>query len=227
MMIWLESQFVRNGWVDHWQTLIAGALAIAAALLGGIFILKQINATREMEAESRRRKFDAARAIFPLTLSSLIEYSRACIRHLLRIYASKSTEIIPKTLDLATPPILPSDAIGELRILIEHAGQPFGDSIRILLTRLQIQAARLSSLVLELRDESDETLVTASNIETYLIDAVEIYARTEALFAFARGETDEVPGGPNRADMSSSLRKNGLWDEQYPRLYENVGRLYK
>ena len=84
VLIWLHSNAVQE-----WQILIAGMVALAAAFVGGAYITeqirtlnsqvnRQIEASQNLEDERRHRKFAAARAVLPLTLSNLCEYAARC-----------------------------------------------------------------------------------------------------------------------------------------------------
>ncbi len=84
VLIWFHSNAVQE-----WQILIAGMIALTAAFVGGAYITEQIRAlnsqvnrqfeaSQNLENERRLRKFAAARAVLPLTLSNLCEYSSRC-----------------------------------------------------------------------------------------------------------------------------------------------------
>lgn len=224
---WLAHQFRDQGWIDHWQTLIAGSLAILAAIVGGIFINRQIRAAKTSEIEARQRKFDAARAVLPLILSALSEYAIRCNKLLMAIHATKAGENIPKQAAPSPPPPIPSGVIDDLRAIIEHSDEPFRGNVKRLIGQLQVQVARIGSMVTHLKaGYDDDHSITALNIETYMIDGADIYARCSALFDFARGTSDEVPGGPTRADIRTGLRQTGIWEDLYPRTHQRVDAHY-
>lgn len=226
-MDWLAHQFRDQGWIDHWQALIAGSLAIVAAIVGGIFINRQVRAAKTSETEARQRKFDAARAVLPLTLSALSEYAIRSNKLLMAIHTTKAGESIPKQ---ATPPALPPIPVGvieDLRAIIEQSDEPFRGSIKRLIGQLQVQVARMGSMATHLKEGyDDDHSITVLNIETYMIDGADIYARCSALFDFARGTSDEVPGGPTRADIRTGLRQTGVWEDLYPRVHQWVDSHY-
>ena len=74
--------FVTIAWL--WQTLLAGAMALLAALLGGFFIYQQITASSVLERERLRRQLEAGRAALPFLLSALLEYLESCTAILLQ-----------------------------------------------------------------------------------------------------------------------------------------------
>lgn len=220
-MAWLAAQFQTNGWIDHWQTLITGGLAIAAAFIGGLFINRQIAAARQADAEARRRKLDAARATLPLTLSALSEYATGCNKALKMLHGTQDSGSIPKQADPAPTVVVPVDVIVELRLLIEFGDAPVGTAIRKLLSELQVQIARIATMTKQLKQGyDDDHSITVLNVETYMIDTADIYARCAALFDFARGKTDTLPGAPLRADIKSALRQTGVWEDNFSRVHQ-------
>jgi hypothetical protein len=223
----LANIFRDQGPLDHWQTLVAGSLAIVAALIGGYFIHRQIVAGNAIEADRLKRKFDAARAVLPLTLSTLTEYARSANEHLKLILATKNGEAIPRQSAPAAPPTVPQIVIDDLRGMIEYSDEPIRGSLRIFVGRLQIQSARLSTLTTHLRDTHDNSWsVTASNVESSILDTAEIFARCALLFKFARGDGGAMPGGPSQSDIKSALNQTGFWFEDFPRLHQSAERNY-
>lgn len=213
--------------IERWQTLIAGLLAIVAALIGGRYINRQIQASANIEEDRRKRKFAASRAVLPLTLSSLSEYARRCSAYLKDILATRNGEAIPLQSTPTPPPLLPITVIEELRSMIEYSDEPIRGALVRLVSKIQEQTARLTVLANRLRKRpNSEELVTVSNIEEYMLDAAEIYARCAALFSFARAQSEEVPGDPSIADIRSALNQTSLWQENFARLHERVGRKY-
>jgi hypothetical protein len=84
--IWLVTQICGfSQWLSNWQTLIAGMLALVGALLTVRYLRKQIVLTENMEIERRRREENAVKAVLPMALSEIVDYSTESIRLLERL----------------------------------------------------------------------------------------------------------------------------------------------
>ena len=94
-------------WLRDWQTLIAGLVALGAALATIEWMQKQIEETQWQADDRRRRELDAARAVLPLALSEISSYESAVARTLKflldRALASGPAE------DIFAPVELPDD----------------------------------------------------------------------------------------------------------------------
>lgn len=66
----------------QWETLVAGLLALGAAVCTIRQIRSQIRLTSELAADQRLRRERAARAMLPLALSEFADYAVTCIKHL-------------------------------------------------------------------------------------------------------------------------------------------------
>ena len=184
-----------------WQSIIAGLFAIVAALIGGMFIRRQIELSDQHEKERLRRKHAAARAMLPLALSSLSEYARECAQLLRNIHIQSQGEAVPlSALQNLKLPALPMDTTNDLRSMVEASGPTEGRAIATTLSNVQVLASRLSSLHIK----SNTQVVVLANIEDYIINAAEIQARADELFDYARGETEDVPASDPSVD---SLRR--------------------
>lgn len=206
---------------EKWQTLISGFLAIIAAFVGGAFINRQITASQRLEEAKRKRQFAAARAVMPLTLGEVIDFSKTCADALKEIHRQRDKERIPpKTALPALPPLLPTLVQG-LRDTIEHADDEAYPPVADLLGRLQIIAARLRSLWESLPRENH--VVSAYSIEGYIVDCAEVHARAALMFEFARRRSEAIKTVPRAKDIASSLRLLGFTEEEYERIHETVG----
>lgn len=63
-----------GAWLYNWQTLISGILALAAALLAGYLLNRQIQQSENLASEQLKRQHNAARAALPLALSAVLDY---------------------------------------------------------------------------------------------------------------------------------------------------------
>lgn len=216
--------FRENGTLQQWQTLIAGVMAIVAAFIGGHFITRQIRAAEQLEAEQRRRRFNAVRAVSPFTLSAVSGYARLSARALKSIHEGRAGEAIPHNLVLPDFPDMPSSMVQGLREIIEHGGDDIRKPVAKLLGELQVQNARITDMWADIPNENHAT--TASNVEDYLIDCAIIYARASSMYDFARERAVTIPDSLSEADIKSALHQVGIWDYANVRIFETVGRRY-
>ncbi len=90
---------------------------------------------------------------------------------------------------------------------------------------IQVQGARLRSLQRDLRPLGD-SVVVRTNIEQYIVDTIEIYARGSALFRFARGDEDYLPvADPTIDSMHSAAFALGIHDA-FTEIWARIDRLY-
>jgi hypothetical protein len=213
--------------LEKWQTLIAGLIAIVAALIGGHFINRQIRVTKDLEATARSRRFDAAKAVLPLTLSSLTDYAIASNRMLKAIHATATHGSIPKQANPELAPIVPAEIVDDLRSLIELSDEPLRISVVDLMHQIQVQFSRVRSMVANLKDGYDDDFtITTLNVENYMIDTADIYARCSMLFDIARGNSAQPPGAPRQTDIRVALRQMGIWEDTYRRVHERLNTDY-
>jgi len=154
-------------------------------------------------------------------------YAQESCEHLRAILLTRVDGAIPPQADPKLPPEFPLRAVEDLRIMIATADAPVRDSLSQLVGHLQVEIARLTSLMRDLRESpNNNRVVTALNIEDYILDAAETYARCAALFPLARGSSDEVPGAPSRDAMEHALRQLGLWSDEFPQVHARLAQRY-
>ena len=224
VLIWLHSNAVQE-----WQILIAGMVALAAAFVGGAYITEQIRAlnsqvsrqfeaSQNLENERRLRKFAAARAVLPLTLSNLCEYASRCGAALKTMLGHQLDEKIPNEIEIPDLPTLPKDVIDELRNVVEFGDEQISEAAATLLGEIHYKTARLKNLWQEYRAPGHH-VTPVSNVESQVLDMALIYARGIALFDYARGETEEVPGDPRQHDVVAALNQIGFLKAEYQRIH--------
>ena len=224
VLIWLHSNAVQE-----WQILIAGMVALTAAFVGGAYITEQIRAlnsqvnrqfeaSQNLEYERRLRKFAAARAVLPLTLSNLGEYASRCGAALKTMLGHQLDEKIPNEIEIPDLPTLPKDAIDELRNVVEFGDEQISEAAATLIGEIHYKTARLKNLWQEYRAPGHH-VTPVSNVESQVLDMALIYARGIALFDYARGETEEVPGDPRQHDVVAALNQIGFLKAEYQRIH--------
>ena len=224
VLIWLHSNAVQE-----WQILIAGMVALAAAFVGGAYITEQIRAlnrqvnrqfeaSQNLENERRLRKFAAARAVLPLTLNNLCEYASRCGAALKTMLGHQLDENIPNDIEIPDLPMLPKDVIDELRNVVEFGDEQISKAAATLIGEIHYKTARLKNLWQEYRAPGHH-VTPVSNVESQVLDMALIYARGIALFDYARGETEEVPGDPRQHDVFAALNQIGFLKAEYQRIH--------
>jgi hypothetical protein len=218
--------FRRDGDIDHWQTLITGGLAIAAALIGGYFVNAQIQLARSQEAERLRRRHAATRATMSLTLSALMEYARLCGRALRILYLSnRRTDVRQAEMEAFELPPVPADKIEKLAEIIEAGRPDVGKVIAQVLNKLQVQDGRLRSAKAEVLDPHSHTRsVPKIVLDDYIIDAADLYAGCEGLLDYARDESEEVGGQPGAVELLHALTLMGFHEQAFAQVKARINR---
>jgi len=168
-------------WVKDWGTLASGILALVGAGIGAYFINQQIRQSDAHEKARRGRGYAAARAVLPLGLSTLTDYSNVCMHVLQNIYdeSVRAGRLIAPAV-IPQPPQIPTEAIAVLKEMISNMTEIGAEPLIKLISIVQVLNARMNSLLNSL----------SAGGRSYILDAAETYARTSNLFDFARFETD-------------------------------------
>ena len=155
-----------------------------------------------METDRRERRNLAAQTVMPAALSELIEYASTCLKFLAQFHPHEYG-LLTATLNLPVPAV-PSESILALKECIEFADKSVADIVADLLSKIQIQQSRL--VVIAQRVREPEKIITRMNINTYVIDALEVHARVSKLFPYARRDTQAGPMVPTIDDIRQSAR---------------------
>jgi hypothetical protein len=207
----VSMQFAIDYWpiklIYDWQTLIAGLFALTGALWTVKKIRDQIQQTRVITEDIRKRDELAARSVLPLALSELTSYALQCMRLMLLISKGE----VPKGMEI---PILQKDVISVLQESARYAQDDIASKIWVLLSKLQVQQSRLRALLIE---KSGRALHENDVVENTL-DAADIHAKTAELYTYARDEE----GMRRRAGtdkLRSALHAIGVYDpDDHPAL---------
>jgi hypothetical protein len=210
--------------LDKWQTLITGLLALLAAIPTIILLHKQINVSERHERTRRKTTEAASRAVLPLTLSTIIDYAEQSSNTLHTLYQNREGEVIPERVRAIDIPIVPESAIDSLQSMIEASTNPeIAKVIAKIIGKIQIQNSRIRSVIHQEQAIRPDhiMLVTAKNIEGYVIDSAIIRTLAESLFAYARFES-EAPEEVNWDNVSRSLRLLNWVEHIHTDLYQTV-----
>ncbi|MBP1848499.1 hypothetical protein J2046_006795 [Rhizobium petrolearium] len=207
------------GWID--TTLVTGLAAVTAAALSIRAVKDQIKASdsavqRQIEhgvlVEKNRRdaKRAAARATLPIYLSVICDYAETNGRSLYGLVRQCIDWTLPRNVSLPEFPEIPFEAATALRELVELSDVSERVFLGSLLGEMQVQSSRLRGLT---RDRSSGTVVQ-HNLESYLADSVEIYARASELFDFGRDPNAKIPDGLSENAIGTGLHVMGVWDDE-------------
>ena len=195
----------------QWQTLISGLVASIAAFVGARYLYLQIQQIRQQERDRLDRHHKTARAMLPLVLSLIMEYTESVARSLAPLRSDADNATVPTTTirSWKIPPI-PKNETESLANVISSAPDDVAQIIAELLGEIQVLASRLRSV--KFRGVS-ETRVHKGEIDLHIRGAAKVYARCELLFPYARRETDEVRSETTDAQIRSALFVFGFRDE--------------
>jgi hypothetical protein len=206
-----------------WQGQVGAAFALAAALIGAIAIVRQTRATEQQAEERRERRATALRAVLPLMLSELTDYARRCadlFAEVLTHAEGRNPSIghgwgwpMDRQAPGATPfhplaprpiPSLPDGFVGRLTDLIETITLNQARPLVSLVKRVQIQRRRALTLQQRILRPRQGEIVVRTNVIASLIDAIEVHARCDRLFPYARGEVTVPPAEVSADDVQQS-----------------------
>ncbi|RWD62317.1 MAG: hypothetical protein EOS36_15455 [Mesorhizobium sp.] len=215
-------QYFYWGWFYDYQTLITGLLALAGAWWGVRAINMQMTQEARAEADRLASRRAAARATLPLSLSLLSEYAEECVVVL--------NDLLEKCVDDALPnsarftfPAPPAEAIQSFKEMTEVSLPSDRETLAAILTKIQIQRSRISSITPQKR--SPHMIVARANLEEYVLDAAEIYARSAALYEYARRKSEAIPPSTISVDAQiAALNNLGIFDDLRDRLVETLRR---
>lgn len=199
--------------IRDWQTLITGFLALTAAAVTVLVMMRQVRIQkRQLDAqtnesnERRRRRLMACRAVLPADLSSVCRYARDCAR-----VAGTALQMLREHEERAqlSIPTLPNRVTTNLQNLIEEIDESDADAIADLLSCYQVQYARLSREIEDFNSPNRlgaERITTENNIEFTLERTVRLYLLAENIFGFARGSENQIPKPQfNRENIGHAL----------------------
>ena len=212
--------------LKDWQTLASGLLAILAALIGGGFVYYQTRVAKRADRDRLARRHAAARSTLPLVLSGMMEYARHVATGLRRLYLASAGDSVTREaiIEFEIPP-LPSDATRSLSEVIEAASNEVADVISDLLGQLQVQHIRLRGL----RDDAVSGTPGRRNLpkfelDEYIGDIADIYARCEALLGYARRETNTANAQLSGEALRRALFLMGFHEAVFDRVKDAVKR---
>lgn len=214
--------------LGDWQTLLAGLLALIAAAVTAYLLNKQIQQTETHERERWRRSKEAAPAMLPLTLASLGEYVRLCAVSLKQRLAHVRAELAGEDVSafvLTDFPDVPVSVSAALHGMILASEADDARAYVTLLNKLQVFSSRIQNAD---GRRSAVTMVLPTNIESNILDAAELRVLCDALFPYARGQTD-TPHSPSidLSKITNALFNLGFQDTDDTSLFSYAALTYR
>jgi hypothetical protein len=207
-----------------WQQLIGALFTLLAAGFAWMAIDRQVKQADRLEQGRTGAKRAGARAALPSALDAICDYAEECAQNLALMIPRDGQEGLPRETEWQGPPP-PTGALLDVRTLIETLPLRDGSAFATLLANIQVQSSRLSSMRPS-RLPNHVHVIVRSNLEQGVVDCADIYARSEAFFPYARGESENVPHDPpTREDIESALRKMGSLDA-LSRIDERLDRYF-
>lgn len=186
-----------SNFLYHYQSLIAGILALLAAAVTAYLINKQIRQQQSINQEQRRRSHRVNVIRLPIALASLTKYQKDCDRILIRIF--REVEDLTEYQVTIRAPAVPLEA---LNVVAEVAGTAELRDARKLATILrtsQFISSRFEGLVSELEEpiESRQVVQTEDNLFGYIGDNILLQKLLVRCFPYARGEEANIEYKPS------------------------------
>lgn len=217
--------------IKEYQTLITGTIATIAAAAGVWALHYQTNEEKKRAKEQEIKRHKATRAVMPLALSQIIEFTDAMAQELDKIY--DAVEINENFINtggrhLQKPinfnfPILDPSVLTNIKEMIEFSDNDLGDYIAKFVVIYQISAARLKSLEKHIQPNSF-FMGPLGIITNQMHHTAEIHSIAANLFSYARLIKNTISfDGPNQEDMRYALKSiefnfqinNGQFDVRY------------
>ena len=214
--------------LKEWQTLVSAILGTSAALLAAYIAYRNLNQSRDLHAETRKRKHAAVRAVLPLALAHVSEYAERSTQALHSLLPQAGPNGLPRAaapLNLVEP--LPSETQKTLTDFIEYSDPPLDPRlVEETISIIQIHNSRLRGLVTRNHDQSPSIVhvIARANIQAHIIDAASIYAAAGAVLAYARPQRDPLPTSLTWDHIRRALRNMGILDDENRDLFDVINR---
>lgn len=198
-------KFSASEWAS-WAQAIGTILAVAVAAWVALY---QQDKNRCAQEEQRERKSFAARAVLPASLSELMEYINGCLDALIEYRNNMDDNGIHAKFEAPPTPV---SLINSTRDCIEFADEGPRNSLASLVERLQIQAARLS--LIGKSGPRINMITPMYTINSNIVDTLDLFARVELLFPYARRLNNADPGQPTFEHLRVAASMSHFADDQ-------------
>lgn len=230
--VWSETP---KQYIYDYQTLITGLIAIFAAWWTVRHTREQLAQQRaefdhqqQVEKDRRVRADTSARAALPVVLSDLLGYAQDCLRLLVVIRERSPSEgvhgIIINGTDTNKLPAIPPATVPTILSAIVSVDDDMARRMHAMIVNLQIQNSRIRGTI-SLNEADRRIFTTTHNLDHYIVDAADLYARADKLLAMARGEYPIKEYEPAITDINRATTLCGLVD-QLPSVTAIIQRRY-
>ncbi|CAO1649879.1 hypothetical protein [Parasphingorhabdus sp. NYA22] len=194
----------------EWQGIEAGALALLAALIGAIFLNRQISQNERHEVERIARQHKAVRATLPLALSGLCETMR---QMLLELNDAKIVVRKQQYTKDFNPPATPDQHLSEFQAVIISTDAPsVVEPISEIIRQIQTLWSRVE--VLQNKTEQERRAGLVENIDDWMIQSAQIHAMVESLFKYSRSVEEMGPSEVSWERVESVLFQLEMEDKE-------------
>jgi hypothetical protein len=207
------TSFIEYVWKNFWdwlflfQSLIAGILAIVAALL----MIWHYRIERKKEIE---RKLIASLAGAPRALSDISEYATKCIALLWKYFQADDDARIGV---LKNIPEYPQESFDKLQRVIEFANEEDARIIAEFIGLSQVQYARMRGL--EGNEADPDHIVTSYNRLSAISNAYDIYMFADRLFPYARLMDTKIEEFCTADEAANSMHvRHGILNDELNRI---------
>ena len=217
----LPDSFTRS--LQGWQTLIAAVVAAVAVIVAFKNTDRSLAHAERLEANRRRRKHAAVRAVLPLALSQVIAYAERSAWALNDLVSKCKGETLPSGVvpeSLIEP--LPSETLKSLADFIEYTDATSVEVLESTVAWIQIFDSRMRALAQHNNDPAKTWVVVRTEIEGLIVDAATIHAGAASAFDYARRRRAQMPTGLLWVAVIGALRNMRLWEDEYPRVHQIV-----
>ncbi len=212
---YLMCDFVRV--LYNWQTLVGSVLALFGAWLTVRGINSQLNQAQTFEDQRNKREERAAKAVLPLALSELMEYSNCCMKFLKNNFLYRDFKSKQEA-DLFQPSVSGS-ILSIFQNCAKYSDQITADQIHQLLLRLQIQNSRLKGLILQTKEASQPQITYDAKVA--ILDAAELHARCIDIFAYARDSDNPQYQMTFQEKLNNALFFADIHDDELNEMIKN------
>lgn len=183
--------------LNKWQTLIGGILALIGAVIT-VWVLNR------QSHEATQRKSRALRAMLPNQLATIHNYSIETIRWLKNVREKSSLlesgQYGNQSISVPTSPRPDAAAITFLQDCVEHFDRGPSRFVAVLLSKVQVHQSRVTDLFDYLVNHplyETKLVGLAKNIDEFIASAVDLDANAKQLYPYARFETESTPLAPD------------------------------
>ncbi len=203
-------------WVNRYQSLGSGILALSAAAVAYWAANAQIRHAERLEEKRRQAEEFAARAGLSFALNDILSYTNSCLEKCKSIYF---TEGISSKSELIFPSLPPS-SIESLKKCIQFSSEQNQQKIQNLVSFLQIIEARLADLNISVVLTQEDEL----NLCRKIIDLLTIRYFASSLFEYARIIHEQKSMPDATIYIWHELRKAGFSDVSDGIIYSLINK---